>query len=100
MGGFRLIVRKSLTLHFGSKEKPGVVLFADAWGEKLDPYMGPGGFAWVSQGSALVCLSTDQTKYRDQESKPTVCLASGVSKILLALTLIPVSLVPYAYEDT
>lgn len=65
MGGFRLIVRKSLTLHFGSKERAGVVLFADAWGEKLDPYMGPGGFAWVSQGSALVCLSTDQTKYHD-----------------------------------
>lgn len=59
--------------------------------EKLDPCMGPGGLAWVSQGSVLACFSTYKIKYRGQESEATVCMVSGVSKNLLALILIPPS---------
>lgn len=60
-------------------------------GEKLDPRMGLGGLVWVSRGSVLVCFFTDKIKYRAQESGRTICLASGVSKNLLVLTLIPLS---------
>lgn len=66
MGGFRLIVHKSLTLHFGSKEKAGLSCLLKLGGlrgaEKLDPCVGPGGLAWVFQGSVLVCFSTDKIK--------------------------------------